>query len=159
MSTLETGGPPGYCSSLLAVDLLVGVLAGVAINLLVHLLSGVPVTGLFKAHVQVERVADGGSTLRVRHAGIFSNYLSLKKHLDGLPRGQHVVLDLSEARMVDHSTLLHLHDYAADYHQAGRTLELAGLDAHITISAHPLATRYFPRGADDRARRPTEVRP
>ena len=79
--------------TVLAVDLLVGVAAGIVINVILHLLAGVPVKALFKAHVQVERVADGGSTLRVRHAAIFSNFLSLKKHLDGLPRGQHVILD------------------------------------------------------------------
>ena len=109
--------------------------------------------------MQVERVAEGGSTLRVRRAAIFSNFVSLKKHLDGIPRGQHVILNFSQAKVVDHSMLSQVHDYATDYQNDGGTFELAGLDAHTALSASPLATRYLLRSKKTDLQRPTEARP
>jgi len=138
--------------TVLAIDLLIGVLTGIVMNLLLHLWYGVPVTALFKACVQVDQTSEQGCTLKVTQAAIFSNYLSLKKYLDGISRGQTVILDFSAARVVDHSTLSHLQDYMADYHKEGGTFELAGLDAHTAWSASPLATRYLPQDIYDRPR-------
>ena len=145
--------------TVLADDLLIGVLAEIVLNLIMHLLFGVPLKSLFTAYVQVNHPSDGKAELRMRHTAIFSNFLSLKKHLDGLPRGQHVVLDSSEARVVDHSTLSHLQDYAAAYQKEGGTFELAGLDAHTALSASPLATRYLPRSKKTHMQRPSEAQP
>jgi len=132
--------------TVLAVDLLIGVLAGIVLKLIMNLLLfGVSLKSLFTASVQADHLSDGKIELRIRHAAIFANFLSLKKHLDVLSRGQHVVLNFSEARIVDHSMLSHLQDYATDYHKEGGIFELAGLDAHTALSASPLATRYLPK--------------
>ena len=93
------------------------------------------------------------------NANHFENQSNSHADLDGLPRGQHVILNFSQAKVVDHSMLSQVHDYATDYQNDGGTFELAGLDAHTALSASPLATRYLLRSKKTDMQRPTEARP
>ena len=146
--------------TVLAVDLLVGVFAGIVLKLIMNVVFfGVPLKSLFTASVQVDHPADDHVELQIRHAAIFANFLSLKKHLHSLPRGQHVTLNFSEARVVDHSMLSHLQDYAVDYQKEGGTFVLTGLDTHTALSASPLATRYLSKSKTTHMLRSTEIKP
>jgi MFS superfamily sulfate permease-like transporter len=124
----------------LATDLLVGVAVGVAAKLLLHLLRGAPIKHLFSADISLEHCPDGSHYVRIRGAAIFSNYLSIKKLLDGLPRGEFVRVDLSNARLVDHTVMDNLHHFQKDYNNDGQ-FALLGLDGHDSASLHPLASR------------------
>ena len=123
----------------LATDLLVGVAAGIALKTVVHLFNGAPPLSLFRPEIEtIQR--DGHVVLRVRHAAVFTNYLIIKKHLvrDG---AKHVELDLSHARLVDHTTMERLHELEHEFAQQGRHLHIRGLDGHQSLSQHPLAAR------------------
>ena len=51
------------------------------------------------------------------------------------------MVDLGETRLVDHTVMEKLHHLQDEWERDGRRLELIGLDAHETLSAHPLAAR------------------
>ncbi len=124
----------------LATDLLVGVAAGIALKMVVHLFNGAPPVSLFKPEIETHE-RDGNVVLRVRHAAVFTNYLIIKKHLMKQDGAKHVELDLSDARLVDHTTMERLHELEHEFAQQGRHLRLLGLEEHRSLSGHPLAAR------------------
>ena len=127
----------------LATDLLVGVGVGVALKLVLHVLSGVPVRYLFRAPVVEKREGDR-LTLEVHGAAIFSNFLGLKRRLDAIDDAvRTVVVDLSDACLVDHTVLEKLHLTANEW--TDRELVLKGLEGHRPRSRHHLAVRLKPR--------------
>jgi MFS superfamily sulfate permease-like transporter len=127
----------------LATDLLVGVITGVVVKLALHLVNGATMRGLFQPFI-VEHESDGRVVLRVGHAAVFSNYLGLKKRLARFPQAREVVIDLSRARLVDHTVMERLRALQDEFGQEHRHLELRGLDRHRRLSAHPLAARKKP---------------
>ena len=78
---------------------------------------------------------------------IFSNFFSLKRKLDKIPESKILKLDLSEVRLIDHSTMDHLHQFKREYDKTGGTMELTGLHAHKAASDHPLASRKLTKSA------------
>jgi MFS superfamily sulfate permease-like transporter len=130
----------------LATDLLVGVSAGIAAKLLLHVRHGAPLRGLFAPEIDQE--SDGRrAVVTVRHSALFTNYLGLARRLAALDGHQLVVIDLGETRLVDHTVMEKLHHLQDEWERAGRRLELVGLDAHETLSTHPLAARRKRSGA------------
>lgn len=124
----------------ITTDLLVGVVAGLVMKMVIHLINGVPVAGIFKP--AIEEVVDGDHViLRVKHAAVFSNYLTIKKYIVKHAAAKHVVVDFVDARLVDHTVMEKLHEQEDHFKRAGRKLELCGLDGHKSLSAHPLAAR------------------
>jgi MFS superfamily sulfate permease-like transporter len=129
----------------LATDLLVGIFAGVAMKIILHILRGASVKGLFKSNVSIEE-DKGGYIIKVRGAAIFSNYLSFKKVLEGIKPSKNLVFNFSEARIIDHTFLEHLHHFEEDYHTTGGHITIQGIGKHKTNSEHPLSTRVFSAG-------------
>lgn len=129
----------------LATDLLLGVGAGIVLKLLIHLKNGAPMRGLFRSNVDLERESETLAVLRVRRAAVFSNYLGLKRCIDSLPSNvQHVILDLRDTRLVDHTVVEKLHHMAEDWERDGRRLELRGLQDHQPLAGHLLSARRKP---------------
>jgi MFS superfamily sulfate permease-like transporter len=124
----------------LAIDLLVGVAAGIVVKMIVHLVNGAPARSLFRPEVE-EKVEDDRVVLRIKHAAVFTNYLSIKRWLAKHADAKHVVVDFEDARLVDHTVMEKLHELEAEAERAGRKLEVTGLDGHESLSAHPLAAR------------------
>jgi len=77
----------------------------------------------------------------VNDAAVFSKYISLKNYLDAIPQGKHILVHFSEARLVDHTVMEHLHHYENDYISQGGKFEVIGLEKHKSISHYPLAAR------------------
>lgn len=128
----------------LATDLLLGVLAGIVVKLGLHLKNGAPLSRLFRSQVDVEvRPDDGGhAELTVHGAAVFSNYLGLLRCLQHIPgEVKHVVIDLRDTRLVDHTVVEKLHHLGDDYQRAGRRLEIRGLQDHQPLARHKLAAR------------------
>lgn len=130
----------------LATDLLIGVSIGIATKFILHLIAGVPPSVLFKVDATVTNKEDETDVL-VKKAAIFSNYISLKKILNSIPKSEYIVLDLSDCVLVDHSVMERLHQYASDYQQAGGRFEVCGLEMHRPSSLHPLAARRLIKSA------------
>ncbi|WP_437520425.1 SulP family inorganic anion transporter [Sorangium sp. So ce726] len=124
-------------------DLLVGVAAGIAVKLLIHLTNGAPLRVLFRSEVD-ERVEEGRVVLRVKHAAIFSNYLSIQRKIANHAHVPNVEIDFANARLVDHTVMSNLHELQGVMERNGRTLTLAGLGDHFQMSSHPLSARKRP---------------
>ncbi|HJL05891.1 MAG TPA: SulP family inorganic anion transporter [Polyangiaceae bacterium LLY-WYZ-15_(1-7)] len=123
----------------LFVDLLAGIGAGVATKLALHVANGAPLRALVGPDLEVE-----GSTLRVRGAAVFSGWPRFRDAIDAARQTQGaIIVDLSEARLVDHTVLQRL-----ETRRERGDLEWVGLDGHRTLGAHPLATRVR-RPADE----------
>ena len=133
----------------LCTDLLIGVASGIALKLVIHVLNGTPLRSFVRADIEVastddERVA----VLKVRQAAVFANWLGLKSAIlkYAVDRDE-VVLDLSETKFVDHSTMEKLHQLEQELAAADKALKVVGLDSHRPLSAHPLAARKCARHA------------
>jgi MFS superfamily sulfate permease-like transporter len=122
-------------------DLLVGILAGMLTELIVQIVFKVPFGQMFSAKLDVEKLDNQRMRVYVKSAAVFTNFLSIKKVLDNLPQGQSVEIDLSQAKMVDHTVMENLHFFENDYRNAGGHIHIIGLDAHTALSHHALAVR------------------
>ena len=125
----------------LATDLLVGIAAGIVTKLVLHVIAGVHPVALFVPSVH-STVCDktGDPVLRVRKAAVFSNWLPIRSRLLAA-KAPRVRVDLSEARLVDHTVIKKLKEMAEDWRLENRELLVDGLDDHQPVSRHPLAAR------------------
>lgn len=139
-----------YCVTIVAVlatDLLVGVGVGICAKALLHFINGAPLgPNLFLAKASSEENGDV-FTVKVEGVSIFCNFLSLRTKLNKVPKGKKLIVDLSQTRLIDHSTMDHLTQYKREYEKAGGKMELAGLSNHKPCSSHPLASRKLSRQA------------
>jgi hypothetical protein len=124
----------------LATDLLVGIFAGVAMQFVLHLFNGASLKTLFKSNFEISEQGDEYQ-VKVKDAAIFSNYLSFKSCFEQIKPGKKVVFNFTEAKIIDHTLLEHLHHFEEDYHNAGGHVVMHGMGKHTAHSAHPLATR------------------
>lgn len=136
----------------LLTDLLVGIGAGVAVKALVHLVRGVPVMALFRSQLTVEEVKPTQShpelRVRIQGAAVFTNWLGLSQRLRLLlakHHGETVVLDFTDAKLVDHTVMSKLSELRREVSALqGIVLSIIGLGGHEANSAHPLAARVKP---------------
>jgi MFS superfamily sulfate permease-like transporter len=123
----------------LATDLLVGIGVGILAKLFLHLFAGASPRHLFASHAELE---EGElPTMRVRGAAVFSNWLHLRKRIHAERHRGRLKLDLSEAKLVDHSVVKKLGELAEDWRLENRELILAGLEDLEPVSDHPQAAR------------------
>jgi MFS superfamily sulfate permease-like transporter len=131
----------------LATDLLLGIAAGIITKIVIHLINGLPLKSVFKPVIEILHMEDTDVyRVDVFNAAVFSNFIGLKKRLDAIPKGKDVTVDLSAARLVDHTVMEHLHHYENDYISSGGKFSIIGLDNHKPISGHPLAARKLAKG-------------
>jgi MFS superfamily sulfate permease-like transporter len=127
----------------LATDLLIGVLIGIAVKLFIHLLNGLPIRSMFKPFLEVKVLDDSTVQVDARGSAVFSNWIPFRRQLCqlGLEQQNNVIVNLEGTKLVDHSVMEGLHELHADFERAGLTLEVIGLGEHQAFSAHPFATR------------------
>ena len=125
----------------LATDLLMGIAIGICVNIVLHLKNGAPAKSLFKPQISIERKDHTGVTVKVKDSAIFSTWIGLKKTLDQLTGEPHVILDLSDTCLVDHTTMAKLHEMEKEFKERQSTLVITGLDHHQSFSSHPEAGR------------------
>lgn len=142
--------------AVLATDLLIGVAVGIAVKVVIHLMNGVPLKSLFKPYLEVEQLSEDSCLIRAHHSAVFSNWIPFRRQLEniGLVQKQNITLDLSHARLVDHSVMEKLHEMQRDFDQEGLTLEIVGLDTLQPLAGNKFSTR---RGGLARMQRLTIV--
>ncbi|MBL8228374.1 MAG: SulP family inorganic anion transporter [Bryobacterales bacterium] len=135
-----------FCSTLLATlatDLLIGIAVGILVKLIIHVINGAPLSSLLRPKVVVEQPASGTPTVRVYEAAIFSNWLPLRQRIAEMTSHPRVQVDLSRARLVDHTVMKKLEELAQDWQLEERELSVTGLDQHQQLSSHPHAARVL----------------
>ncbi len=127
----------------LATDLLIGIAIGIAVEFALHIYHGVSLRSLFRGSFDVEQQAQGPCVIRTQDSAVFSNWISLRSLIMhyGIGLRNHVVVDLSQSHVVDHSVMEKLHSLQSDFVSEGLTLEIRGLHAHQPVSEHWLSTR------------------
>jgi MFS superfamily sulfate permease-like transporter len=127
--------------AVLATDLLIGVILGIALKCVLHLFRGASFRSFIRPNVEIDEPDEHSTRVRVHSSAVFSTWLSLRKTLLAIDRDRTVLLDLSEASLVDSSILEKLHQLQEDFFHEGRNLLVIGLKGHAAVSEHPLATR------------------
>jgi|GEM_PF-6751432 len=118
----------------LATAVVASMAVGVLTNFIFQLYQGAPARSMFMVSAGSGSNVDGSHPIG-RDLLVFSNYPNLKKHLETLPIGQHIIIDLSQAQLVDHSILENLRHFQHEYFGTGGRVELMGLKA----TPHPAA--------------------
>lgn len=124
----------------LSTDLLIGVGAGIAMEIAFNLVHRVSLGNFFKARYQYSR-HEGEDLIEVRGAAIFSNLLGFKKLFSQLDRTGKVMIDFSEAHLVDHTFMEFLSHLVGEFEHAGGALLVVGFEHFKPFSNHPLAAR------------------
>ena len=121
------------------VDLLVGVVAGVALKMMLHIIRGLRLRDFFKSEIQ-ESIDGNKLTISVQGSAVFSNYLAIQKRIELAPAEiTSILIDFSGSIFVDHTTLERLHGFKCSNGLC--SIELVGLDNLRGVSSHELATR------------------
>jgi MFS superfamily sulfate permease-like transporter len=124
----------------ICTDLLIGIGAGILLKLIIQLASGVPFKYIFRQPIAMS-ISEEEYLLEVSGAATFSNLLNIKKHLDKVPSGANVRIDLEKSRYVDHTVLENLHNYKREHELNGGNFKVTGIERHKPLSEHPLAAR------------------
>lgn len=122
----------------LATDLLIGVIVGILAKIIFEVLVSPNPLSLFKASLKIH---EEGNTIHIDilNPAVFTNYLGYKKHFEALPKGKHLIIDFSKAKLIDHTFRENLHNFEYDYHLTGGTVDVGGLDYHTPFSEHPFS--------------------
>ena len=154
-------------AAILATDLLVGILLGIAaeIALLVYLLTPSlrmvltgrltfvqsfkllwgHFAGLFRDPVIKVKVEEGTERLHYRislGSVVCFNLLPLDKLLRAIPQGAAITLAVTESgRIIDHTAMEYLHQFREECLQAGRPFEIQGLEHFYQFTRHALSAR------------------
>jgi MFS superfamily sulfate permease-like transporter len=136
----------------LAIDLLWGVVIGIAVKLVIHVMNGVPLKSFFKPFLEVEEQGENTCVIRAHQSAVFTNWIPFRRQLEniGLVQRQNITLDLSNTKLVDHSVMEKLHEMQLDFEQEGLSFTVVGLDSHQPVADHELSAR---RGRLARAKR------
>lgn len=130
----------------LATDLLIGVGVGILVKFFFHILNGASIKSLFKPHYEVSET-DSVYSVAITEAAIFSNLIGFKKLFAQFKPGKKVILNFSDAKIVDHSFMEFLHHFEEEYHHQGGQVAVQGFDYFQHFSNHPLATRKLSSGS------------
>lgn len=127
--------------AVLATDLLVGVLAGIAIKIAIHLSRGVPLSNLVRINFTIKESPPQHFTVRIEGSAIFANFVGLKSELADIPAGQSLFFDVTDASYIDHTVMEFIEQFQHDYIDRGGKCVVKGLDELVGYSEHPLAAR------------------
>ncbi|MDV6033070.1 MAG: SulP family inorganic anion transporter [Phycisphaera sp. RhM] len=127
----------------LATDLLIGVAAGILLKMIIHVSNGVPLGSMFKPYLEIEEVDAQTSRIIARQSAVFSNWIPFKRQIEevGLVQRRNLIVDLSDAKLVDHSVMEKLVELERDFEQEGLRFEVRGLDFLKPLADNPHAAR------------------
>lgn len=131
----------------LLTNLVWGLVIGTVFTYLFHNIRlGTSPSLFFRTLIKPDlRLEQRGEMIHCEPKGLlsFANILTLRRTLEQLPPQKSIVLGLSQAQMVDFTSLEYLYDFAERYQHDGGTFELLGLDQLQASSSHPHALRVY----------------
>ena len=127
----------------LATDLLIGIGIGVIVKLVVHIFNGLPLSSILLPYLEVSEMDDKTVLINAKGSAVFSNFIPFRRQIEqlGLVGRNNVIVDLSAAKLVDHSVMEKLHELQLEFEQNQLQLEVRGLEGHRPMSDHPMASR------------------
>ncbi|MDO7875466.1 hypothetical protein Q5H93_12050 [Hymenobacter sp. ASUV-10] len=127
---LSRGGAGRGHHLALATTVVASVAAGGLATFIFQLYQEAPARSLFTVSAGTGANAAAGQLLIIVHNSLVArNYFSLKSHLDTLPAGQHIIIDLGRAKLVDYTAFESLRHFQNSYAGTGGRVELVGLQA------------------------------
>lgn len=134
-----------FCVTILvtiSTDLLMGVGSGIILELIINLLNGASLKNLFKTNITV--VQEGENyTMNVKGDIVFSNLLGFKKKFLAIPEGKYITIDVSQASMVDHTSIVTINGLVEEYKDQGGKVLVIGFENHRQLSKDPTSTRIL----------------
>ena len=130
----------------LYTNLLIGLFGGLILVLVSHLLLAkvsIPrfFSMIFSSGSNLVLKPDGSYNLKIRGIANFLGILKIDNLLQQIPTGGKASIDLSETRLVGFTILEHLYDFQKMHHIAGSSIQINGLNRHISSTNHKLATK------------------
>lgn len=127
----------------LATDLLVGIFIGVSVKLVIHFMNGMPLRSIFFPFLTVDQLDPQTYLIKAGKSAVFSNWLLMRRQIRsyGILDNKNIVIDFSDAQLVDHSVMENLHGLQTEFAANGLELRIIGLESHVALSAHPESTR------------------
>lgn len=124
----------------LAVDLLAGIAVGMLLELVLLMFNGLKFNHILNSSTKV--VHEGNNTLlKIEGEAVYTNFMGIQKRLDSIPQGQKLTIDLTRARLIDHTVMENLHHFRHDYEEQGGTLSFVGLENMKSFSEHELSAK------------------
>jgi len=126
----------------ISTDLLMGVGSGIILELAINLVNGASIKNLFKTDIRV--VEEGENyTMHVRGDIVFSNLLGFKKKFLAIPEGKYITINVSQANMVDHTSIVTINGLVEEYKDSGGKVIVIGFENHRQLSKDPTSTRIL----------------
>lgn len=126
---------------IVATDLLVGIIAGLAVQYALNLWGGAPLASTFRTAVNVGDSDGGPGRATVAKAATFSNWVHIRSKLVSGGLQKNMVLNLSETCFIDGTVMEKILELQQDFLRAGGSLKVEGLDEHKGETTHPTASR------------------
>ncbi|QDU82191.1 C4-dicarboxylic acid transporter DauA [Polystyrenella longa] len=131
--------------AVLATDLLIGIIIGILLKMTIHVLNGVALNSLFKPFLEVQNVDENTSLIVAHQSAVFSNWIPFRRQIEqiGLVQRRNLIIDVSNAKLVDHSVMEKLEEMEQTFEQEGLHFEVRGLDTlqPFTENAHAARKR------------------
>ena len=125
----------------LATDLLIGVAMGFALELVLNWWHGMSPRSMLNPAVTIDEPDEFTTRVRVNNAAVFTNWLALRQQVMSVDPARTIMLDLSQAQLVDHNVMEKLEQLQDDLIEEGRHLLVIGMRDHTRLSTHRLAAR------------------
>ena len=120
--------------------LLDGIFVGMAAELLINFINGARPSTLFSPKTDGSSTESSGQL--ILHSPVtFSNWISFKRRVKALGTPTNVTIDVTAARLVDHTAMGKLLEMQREYADNGRTLTFAGLDKLSPFGSDPTSAR------------------
>ncbi len=127
----------------LATDLLVGVGTGILLEIIINLINGSSLKNTFKVNVSINRLNNENYTLSIVSGLVFSNILGFKKLFTELPKEKNITIDLSQAAIIDHTSIITLNGLIEDYKNEGGSVHVIGLSNHKQLGHDSTSTKVL----------------
>jgi MFS superfamily sulfate permease-like transporter len=123
--------------------ILAGILAGFLVTVINYLILGASLRNMFSVNLKIVNFGNNRNKVMVKNDALASNYQALKIQLDKLPIGTHIYLDFTKSKVIDYNFLELIYHHPYNYNTKEGSIEMQGLDDHLALSKHPLATRVM----------------
>lgn len=129
--------------AVLATDLLIGIAIGILLKLVIHTVNGVPLRSMFKPFLEVENIDERTSRIIAHESAVFSNWIPFRRQIEqiGLVQKRNLIIDVSDTKFVDHSTIEKLEAMQQDFREEGLELKIHGLSELVPFTDDSTAAR------------------